>query len=204
MKILKKISARLPRIRGDRPLREYLRADCESRLPRIRGDRPCSGLQPCTFLAAPPHTRGSTPSPRQPPAAPPGSPAYAGIDLSILPAVDSQAGLPRIRGDRPRILLFGAENHQAPPHTRGSTFAMPQSQSYPRGSPAYAGIDLRDAEAPLQEPWLPRIRGDRPGCWVTCFWVCWAPPHTRGSTCKRVRASRGLGGSPAYAGIDLA
>ena len=49
---------------------------------------------------------------------------------------------------------------------------------------------------------LPRIRGDRPKADAGKPRLSLATPHTRGSTRTRIRYHRGIGGYPAYAGID--
>jgi len=72
-----------------------------ARLPRIRGDRPsplfCGVLQ----AQATPHTRGSTITRIAEILTIGGYPAYAGIDLDVWLASTASARLPRIRGDRP-------------------------------------------------------------------------------------------------------
>ena len=70
-------------------------------LPRIRGDRPLGDWVQKIAKGPPPHTRGSTcpksiPNHRQY-----ASPAYAGIDPNNRFVIAGGKGLPRIRGDRP-------------------------------------------------------------------------------------------------------
>ena len=50
--------------------------------------------------------------------------------------------------------------------------------------------------------WLPRTRGDRPVIPNPSTTVAPAPPHTRGSTVRALRAAIRAEGSPAHAGID--
>ena len=50
-------------------------------------------------------------------------------------------GLPRLRGDGPRLSLSVVEDIKAPPPTRGWTFPSSAQSKTPSGSPAYAGMD---------------------------------------------------------------
>ena len=90
----------------------------------------------------------------------------------------------------------------APPHTRGSTRAVPAVIGVRAGSPAHAGIDPPAPSPRTRPPGLPRTRGDRPQKAATDEARAGAPPHTRGSTLARAGASRARLGSPAHAGID--
>ena len=151
-------------------------------LPRIRGDRPHALDGRGQGVASPPHTRGSTPGPSRHPQATPVSPAYAGIDPIFDPFLAALAGLPRIRGDRPRILGPEGRSSRSPPHTRGSTVWESMEWLVPAVSPAYAGIDPNTPAVHSPTARLPRIRGDRPHRDVRDFLRAKSPPHTRGST----------------------
>ena len=131
-------------------------------LPRIRGDRPAGECGGTIDVRAPPHTRGSTLRSSADRAPGRGSPAYAGIDPIPRFRSSRRARLPRIRGDRPHDRLDRTAAYEAPPHTRGSTPTGGACCPVSRGSPAYAGIDLRPAAPDADGPRLPRIRGDRP------------------------------------------
>ena len=116
-------------------------------LPRIRGDRPTAFKEQGTSVTAPPHPRGSTRGldPRRAAAA--GSPASAGIDPTVSISSTTRARLPRIRGDRPEVVVPRLGQHLAPPHPRGSTREHPHPLRQRDGSPASAGID------PIQSGW---------------------------------------------------
>ena len=74
-----------------------------ARLPRMRGDRPGFLVPADTELRFTPHARGST-SERERLDLPHGVyPACAGIDRRSLPLDRRAPGLPRMRGDRPYI-----------------------------------------------------------------------------------------------------
>ena len=148
-------SWRLPRARGDRPLRAPSTAPTPG-LPRARGDRP--GAEGSWAAGrAPPRARGSTH--RAIMRAPRGSPAHAGIDpgrmadatarVIVAPprargstfadGCNPRAGPapPRARGSTPRAST--TSRLAAPPRARGSTLAPPFAVV--RGFPARAGID---------------------------------------------------------------
>ncbi len=93
---------------------------------------------------------------------------------------------------------------RAPPHTRGSTPDLGWHRACARGSPAHAGIDPASATTRGSRSRLPRTRGDRPLLSVPRLDLLQAPPHTRGSTQRRLVSTLLEVGSPAHAGIDLA
>ncbi len=174
-------SGRLPRMRGDRPLRVLL-------LPRVA-------------LAAP-HARGSTRddlltrSPR------PGCPACAGIDPAGAGLGSASSRLPRMRGDRPNRANASDARARAAPHARGSTPSLALGAPTAGGCPACAGIDLRTIGRPKLRPWLPRMRGDRPNVTEPDRERARAAPHARGSTRDSIPLGRRNPGCPACAGID--
>ena len=70
-------------------------------LPRMRGDRPCLEDVKAVQEKATPHARGSTLSGDQKVTLSGGYPACAGIDLTTDPYRPVVSRLPRMRGDRP-------------------------------------------------------------------------------------------------------
>ncbi len=132
-----------------------------ARLPRTRGDRPIRFKSWTKQGAAPPHARGSTLGRVQRGDRRHGSPARAGIDPCRSMFSTSIARLPRTRGDRPQSAAGSIARAMAPPHARGSTLhlagvdlggvgsparagiapAAPRTTQVLGGSPAYAGID---------------------------------------------------------------
>ncbi len=84
--------------------RHHRRAACGARLPRIRGDRPMARRSASSDWPAPPHPRGSTQRMMVNSARRGGSPASAGIDPSARCPDRAGTRLPRIRGDRPCAL----------------------------------------------------------------------------------------------------
>ena len=153
-----------------------------TRLPRTRGDRPNPDRIMLYLQQAPPHTRGSTQSRPDNSVSSAGSPAHAGIDPFACRTGQKSGRLPRTRGDRPYASSSYDVISRAPPHTRGSTlWSETFSRAY-SGSPAHAGIDLKDAEDHFELFGLPRTRGDRPSRLLPGYPRDRAPPHTRGST----------------------
>jgi len=174
-----------------------------ARFPRLRGDRPYSG--PCggLFDEVPPPTRGSTRWMYEGSTGVPGSPAYAGIDLTITASTLRPCGFPRLRGDRPQTAEPRSSERSVPPPTRGSTLIRDARHSLFLGSPAYAGIDPIILPPEKTTRRFPRLRGDRPVLVMQNYLSTVVPPPTRGST-PVPRIAEGTGeGSPAYAGIDL-
>ena len=108
----------------------------------MRGDRPPQVRELMGVVQASPHARGST-FPEDSEAGPEnGFPACAGIDPMLSDISDANAGLPRMRGDRPEILRRYMGARTASPHARGSTAMEPPLYVRVRGFPACAGIDL--------------------------------------------------------------
>ncbi len=176
------------------------RAAC--RLPRLRGDRPAGMLVVSGVPESPPPTRGSTRGIGAQLLIQEVSPAYAGIDPGSLAAPHGIFGLPRLRGDRPRVLFFPLEMAPSPPPTRGSTPSAFVSRFRAQVSPAYAGIDRGDTVSCSDHRSLPRLRGDRPIGDQPRAHQVQSPPPTRGSTLTRHRVEVVDTVSPAYAGID--
>jgi len=116
------------------------------RLPRTRGDRPLKASAIGASLMAPPHARGSTLPRDLLGGEDRGSPARAGIDPGGAGSTGGTSGLPRTRGDRPSMTKAELREYMAPPHARGSTRGSDLSKLGHSGSPARAGIDplLRD------------------------------------------------------------
>ena len=153
-----------------------------ARLPRVRGDRPVPPSSTPFVGQAPPRTRGSTPVYQRRRSGQYGSPAYAGIDPKKPKKMPAICGLPRVRGDRPDFTVFVVLTHKAPPRTRGSTRQALQYDQRQQGSPAYAGIDLSASIRRWSSARLPRVRGDRPSSGGAMPELTLAPPRTRGST----------------------
>ena len=72
----------------------------------------------------------------------------------------------------------------APPHTRGWTQDFAADQHEVWGSPAHAGMDLRDIQRRQIQQRLPRTRGDGPARHSAPPDPAAAPPHTRGWTLR--------------------
>ena len=69
-------------------------------------------------------------------------PACAGIDPARGMASQERACLPRMRGDRPFVLLQTTRRHLFTPHARGSTRNLRRLMAVCEVYPACAGIDL--------------------------------------------------------------
>ncbi len=172
------------------------------RLPRSRGDRPGAADDTAAVQAAPPLPRGSTRRRGALHSVCHGSPAPAGIDPAGSGALRRSTRLPRSRGDRPPLRVFGIYAVQAPPLPRGSTPRQVRNPAGHPGSPAPAGIDPSAAAASRYSAGLPRSRGDRPLSSSTRIADMKAPPLPRGSTLPAPLFRHDRLGSPAPAGID--
>ncbi len=134
----------------------------ESRLPRKRGDGPLLSPAGGSLPMAPPQTRGWTRDLRLPVRGRGGSPANAGMDLSLVDCHSPRPRLPRKRGDGPVSGSLVDAYLKAPPQTRGWTCGCLVWRSKPRGSPANAGMDPGCLRLPHEAHRLPRKRGDGP------------------------------------------
>ncbi len=144
----------------DRSPRRKLRLS--GSLPRMRGDRPYQSIKHSPTSAFTPHARGSTFNYQKMFMVLFVYPACAGIDPLLLDANLLMAGLPRMRGDRPPLVVGIWAIVGFTPHARGSTliaFFFPKSCFV---YPACAGIDLCTSPRSWRFTSLPRMRGDRP------------------------------------------
>ncbi len=92
-----------------------------ARLPRMRGDRPPRPTPRWSPRWAAPHARGSTLAEGLGARGARGCPACAGIDPSGPPRITRCSRLPRMRGDRPCAETRRGKVGAAAPHARGST-----------------------------------------------------------------------------------
>jgi len=76
-------------------------------LPRVRGDRPQPAVAMALGITPTPRTRGSTSMSKPNASADTAYPAYAGIDPGQSTLSTSIVGLPRVRGDRPGVVVGG-------------------------------------------------------------------------------------------------
>src|SRR5690606_27367399 len=114
------------------------------------------------------------------------SPACAGIDPGPATIDVCSGRLPRMRGDRPRLMRSSPDVPQSPPHARGSTLWSDRGKPHRYVSPACAGIDLTVPRRILGRMGLPRMRGDRPQPVPVVVLLDQSPPHARGSTFSRL------------------
>ena len=91
------------------------------RLPRTRGDGPLRCPRIREVMWAPPHSRGWTRTTGGHLRPSPGSPALAGMDPGWRGTCSEGCGLPRTRGDGPHLALLEDGQARAPPHSRGWT-----------------------------------------------------------------------------------
>ncbi len=173
-----------------------------ARLPRVRGDRPLGVILAQYFVATSPRARGST-------AQPPGDltggwdfPACAGIDRLLQRGRDGAKGLPRVRGDRPLSFPRELYTSETSPRARGSTSHAHRGDARGDDFPACAGIDPLDRSEPAQARGLPRVRGDRPENRREGGTLFTTSPRARGSTPAPHDALLLLPDFPACAGID--
>ena len=175
---------------------------CRRGLPRTRGDGPRRTGDPAGPLPASPHTRGWTRIDQAGDLGLRGFPAHAGMDPGTVTATRCSFGLPRTRGDGPRLARRRRRRRTASPHTRGWTLPQAPPAKVERGFPAHAGMDPFHRVDQAEQPRLPRTRGDGP------FFAFDSPPgdeaspHTRGWTPSVPSAAERRAGFPAHAGMD--
>ncbi len=172
-------------------------------LPRMRGDRPSTHGLPPLFPTFTPHARGSTLNPIPCFLETTVYPACAGIDPRAKSRGIFERSLPRMRGDRPRIVYWYDEKTGFTPHARGSTPGCIGHTRKHTVYPACAGIDLLLIATLVDGGCLPRMRGDRPSSGRRFQATTGFTPHARGSTCRWMYASINSWVYPACAGIDL-
>ena len=169
----------------------------------MRGDRPARPTSPHFALLFTPHARGSTsPAPAH------HSdhrvyPACAGIDQGGFRHDGVKYGLPRMRGDRPKVYFSVGYDIMFTPHARGSTVGTKYSRVQEAVYPACAGIDPADRACSWYNLSLPRMRGDRPHWKKSSRSRPTFTPHARGSTEVNLRLVCLRDVYPACAGIDL-
>ena len=174
-----------------------------ARLPRTRGDGPDAYASDSAWDEASPHTRGWTRPRGVARVRPDGFPAHAGMDPLPAGRALSASGLPRTRGDGPRMTSVRSSPSAASPHTRGWTRPRADGRPASCGFPAHAGMDPAHNTPDAWSPGLPRTRGDGPSVHCLAFARREASPHTRGWTRVVDDVHRGGRGFPAHAGMDL-
>ncbi len=173
-------------------------------LPRMRGDRPVRAFLKYPWGEFTPHARGSTYKDAVLSRKIMVYPACAGIDLAPSDTPNISPSLPRMRGDRPCSLEEAKKEARFTPHARGST-DHPDHLILPHiVYPACAGIDPPSPPSKRVSTSLPRMRGDRPDSGFENVNFRLFTPHARGSTsCCRERLCC-TKVYPACAGIDPA
>ena len=116
-------------------------------------------------------------------------------------AEEFERSLPRMRGDRPRIVYWYDEKTGFTPHARGSTPGCIGHTRKHTVYPACAGIDLLLIATLVDGGCLPRMRGDRPSSGRRFQATTGFTPHARGSTCRWMYAS--INSVYPHARIDL-
>ncbi len=107
----------------------------------MRGDRPSPTSTIVTICLFTPHARGSTTHLRVSLCDRPVYPACAGIDRYGEDYITVTVGLPRMRGDRPRVTTSRIFRFSFTPHARGSTAEVYRPLPPAGVYPACAGID---------------------------------------------------------------
>ena len=130
-------------------------------------------------------------------------PAYAGVFLLRDNLLQSDLGLPRIRGGVSSNFPVSCGIRKSSPHTRGcfSHMALPAHSS--EVFPAYAGVFLDLTIGTQVDNSLPRIRGGVSHYYLDPFSFRGSSPHTRGCFRRSVQAGHGERVFPAYAGVFL-
>ena len=169
----------------------------------MRGDRPSTHGLPPLFPTFTPHARGSTLNPIPCFLETTVYPACAGIDPRAKSRGIFERSLPRMRGDRPRIVYWYDEKTGFTPHARGSTPGCIGHTRKHTVYPACAGIDLLLIATLVDGGCLPRMRGDRPSSGRRFQATTGFTPHARGSTPLTLLHFGAILVYPACAGIDL-
>ena len=173
-----------------------------SRLPRTRGDGPMRLGFNAADAGASPHPRGWTPALRRLERPIHGFPAPAGMDPCGRVPGAVRYRLPRTRGDGPPTFAQAGHGCEASPHPRGWTpTPTPIGRIHP-GFPAPAGMDPGMHIAELARTGLPRTRGDGPRPVDVGRVPGRASPHPRGWTLPPSPAAVPRDGFPAPAGMD--
>ena len=87
----------------------------------MRGDRPVNKQMLELLKEFTPHARGSTAGASRRLSIPYVYPACAGIDPTAARVAGLGTGLPRMRGDRPKLEKWAKRDTEFTPHARGST-----------------------------------------------------------------------------------
>jgi len=155
------------------------------------------------MISVPPPTRGW---PRQSPTLASrgqGSPAHAGMALTLAARFATVTGFPRPRGDGPGTSKIATIDPAVPPPTRGWPTTIQIVEQQIAGSPAHAGMAPDRASPPSARWWFPRPRGDGPNPKATMRLVDEVPPPTRGWPQVVSADIICFHGSPAHAGMAL-
>ena len=132
------------------------------RFPRACGDGPSASAASCSATAFPPRLRGWTLRHSSSDAAPPVSPALAGMDPRRCPPGASRSGFPRACGDGPGRPGHRRRRSLFPPRLRGWTLAEVMAEHGAGVSPALAGMDRSAAAGSGALIGFPRACGDGP------------------------------------------
>ena len=168
----------------------------------MRGDRPFFRLNNPSEGLFTPHARGSTSADIRFPLDSIVYPACAGIDRSCLLWSVPCLCLPRMRGDRPYLIVKVRRCEWFTPHARGSTPGKVEEEKPLSVYPACAGSDLFLFSRAVACSSLPRMRGDRPSHLSLSSVPSWFTPHARGSTIGSLTFLAPARVYPACAGID--
>jgi len=193
-------SAGFPALAGIGPPRRSARST-RTRLPRARGDRPMKLAELREMIRASPRSRGSARRARVHAQGARGFPALAGIGRIRAGRRARMARLPRARGDRPWIDGRNPGSRWASPRSRGSAPAGGDLGDRDDGFPALAGIGPAPTTRRARSSRLPRARGDRPAVHAHRRARAPASPRSRGSAMIHSAPNRRGTGFPALAGI---
>ena len=171
------------------------------RLPRMRGDPPVKEKAMRQEARSTPHARGSTLPKERRCSQGRVYPACAGIHLLPPPGIYSSCHLPRMRGDPPEISSTNKTHQRSTPHARGSTCKRMCMVIYRKVYPACAGIHPTISIFFISSSRLPRMRGDPPSSVMPPSPPLRSTPHARGSTLESKRLAPTWRVYPACAGI---
>ena len=168
--------------------------------PRLRGGSAITVALSNRNRGLSPPTRGIQSATNPCPALIGSIPAYAGDPFLSLPQSTALPVYPRLRGGSVPRDRSGALRHGLSPPTRGIRATVPQTPSWLRSIPAYAGDPSAIASQVSVAGVYPRLRGGSVVVFLVRLPMQGLSPPTRGIPLGFVRVVEGGGSIPAYAG----
>ena len=129
--------------------------------PRMRGEKSPVIIAWRTVLGSPPHARGKVVQNHQERLEGRITPACAGKRVAFPSRLHRTKDHPRMRGEKIRLISFGAEGLGSPPHARGKAGFKPVCRPAGGITPACAGKSSKLRSRNSLEQDHPRMRGEK-------------------------------------------